>query len=62
MTSRTYACKVDNGVVVQVLVGSASWANENLGGFWVDSESKVGLGWLWNSEYGLRPDDSESVE
>lgn len=41
-----YAVSVVRNVVAQVIVGNASWAVENLGGEWVDSESKVGVGWL----------------
>jgi hypothetical protein len=42
---RTYAAKLENGEVTQVIVGDAQWATENLGGQWVDSPTKVGIGW-----------------
>lgn len=41
-----YTARVVNGVVKQVIVGDAQWASENLGGEWVDSEIKVGAGWI----------------
>jgi hypothetical protein len=52
---RSYAAELDkNGRVVRVIVGSALWASENLGGLWVDSDEKVGAGWE-TYENGLRP-------
>jgi hypothetical protein len=41
----TYAAKVEDGTVVQVIVGTAEWATERLGGMWVGSDVKVGVGW-----------------
>ena len=41
-----YAAKVDdNGMVTQVIVGDPAWATERLGGTWVGSDVKVGVGW-----------------
>jgi hypothetical protein len=42
---RTYAAHIINGQVTEVIVGTAEWATENLGGQWVDSPVKVGIGW-----------------
>jgi hypothetical protein len=41
----TYAAHIVDGVVAQVIVGTADWATDNLGGTWVDSPHKVGTGW-----------------
>ena len=41
-----YAAQVVDGVVAQVIVGSAVWAADRLGGVWVGSDVKVGVGWL----------------
>jgi hypothetical protein len=42
---RTYAAHIINGEVTEVIVGTAEWATDNLGGEWVDSPVKVGIGW-----------------
>jgi hypothetical protein len=31
--------------VVQVIVGTADWAQSRLGGVWLDSPTLVGIGW-----------------
>jgi hypothetical protein len=41
----TYAAELNDNVVIRVIVGTAEWATENLGGQWVDSPTKVGIGW-----------------
>jgi len=41
----TYAAQVEDGRVVQVIVGDAAWANSRLDGTWVDSPTLVGIGW-----------------
>ena len=40
-----YAAKVADGTVTQVIVGDPAWATERLGGTWVGSDVKVGVGW-----------------
>ena len=40
-----YAAKVVDGTVTQVIVGDPAWATERLGGTWVGSDVKVGVGW-----------------
>jgi len=42
-----YAAQVEDGTVVQVIVGTAGWANSRLDGTWVDSEVLVGIGWTY---------------
>jgi hypothetical protein len=42
----TYAAHVTNGIVTQVIVGNATWANEMLDGEWLDTATLVGIGWL----------------
>ena len=38
----------DDNVVVRVIVGTAAWATENLGGVWVDPPQLVGIGWTYD--------------
>jgi hypothetical protein len=45
--TNTYAAQVEDGTVVQVIVGDATWANSRLDGTWVDSEVLVGIGWTY---------------
>ena len=40
-----YAAKVEHGTVTQVIVGDPVWAASRLGGVWLPSEVKVGVGW-----------------
>ena len=41
-----YAAELDdNAQVLRVIVGTAEWATDNLGGTWVDTAVKVGAGW-----------------
>lgn len=49
-----YAAKVENGTVTQVIVGTPEWASDRLGGTWVASATKVGIGWEQH-DGGLRP-------
>ena len=49
-----YAVKVEQGTVVQVIVGTPEWAAERLGGTWVASQTKVGIGWEQHGDI-LRP-------
>jgi hypothetical protein len=41
-----YAAKIQIDTITQVIVGNATWAVEHLSGEWVDSPTKVGIGWL----------------
>lgn len=51
----TYAAEIVDGKVSQVIVGDAPWANEKLGGFWVDTDTLVGIGWTWSQQDGFQP-------
>ena len=51
---RTYAARIEDGTVVQVIVGDADWAADRLGGVWLNSPTKVGVGWQ-QYDGGLRP-------
>jgi hypothetical protein len=42
-----YAAQVTDGTVTQVIVGTASWANQRLDGTWVDTPTLVGIGWTY---------------
>ena len=50
-----YAARIENGIVVNVLVGSAEWAADSLGGEWMDLLKKVNVGWVYSDEHGFRP-------
>ena len=50
----TYAARIDNGRVAQVIVGDPVWAASRLGGVWVASPTKVGVGWEQHDSI-LRP-------
>ena len=41
-----YAAKVEDDTVTQVIVGDPAWAASRLGGEWLPSDVKVGVGWL----------------
>jgi hypothetical protein len=57
-----YAAELDeNNFVMRVIVGNAEWAIENLGGSWVDSEDKVGPGWIYE-DGDINPPVYEEVE
>jgi hypothetical protein len=56
----TYAAKVEDGTVVQVIVGDADWAQSRLGGVWLDSEVLVGIGWLVVDGQILPPEPGET--
>lgn len=48
MMERTYAAELDDtNTVLRVIVGTADWAADNLGGTWVQSATKVGADWTW---------------
>lgn len=55
MSNRTYSYRIENGVVVEGLVGLAQWATENFGGFWVESPVKVWIGGTWTETDGFQP-------
>jgi hypothetical protein len=44
---RTYAARIEDGTVTQVIVGDATWANSRLDGDWVDTDTLVGIGWTY---------------
>lgn len=50
----TYAARIENGIVAQVIVGTPEWAKDRLGGMWIASATKVGVGWQQYAD-GLRP-------
>jgi len=50
-----YAAKIIDGVVVDVIVGDAYWASTKRGGFWVDSNKKIGVGWTFSAKDGFKP-------
>jgi hypothetical protein len=59
-----YAAKVEDGTVVQVIVGTPEWAESRLGGTWVASDVKVGVGWTVQDGVIVppepEPDDEET--
>jgi hypothetical protein len=48
---RTYAAHIVDNQVTEVIVGTAEWATDNLGGQWVDSPVKVGIGWTFHGDH-----------
>jgi hypothetical protein len=67
---RTYAAQVDTdtGLVTQVIVGTADWANQRLDGTWVDTPTLVGIGWTYTDGTftppapEIDPDDDQDDE
>jgi hypothetical protein len=57
-----YAAEILDGTVTQVIVGDPAWAAENLGGMWVGSDTKVGVGWLWDGVVLTPPPSPEPTE
>lgn len=56
MSDHTYAGELDaDNVCLRCIVGTAEWATGALGGFWVDSLEKVGIGWSWDPDTGFTP-------
>jgi hypothetical protein len=49
------AAEISDGSVVRVIVGDPEWAADRLGGVWVGTESKVGIGWTYDETDGFRP-------
>ena len=58
----TYAAEIVDGQVVRAIVGDPVWAAENLGGVWVGSDTKVGVGWLWDGVALTPPPSPEPTE
>ena len=56
-----YAIKLKDGCVQQVIVGSSSWAVDNIGGEWIDSDVVVGIGWMWDGQSFVCPEPVETV-
>lgn len=45
------AAKIENNIIVQVIEGSADWANEKLEGTWIDINGfNIGLGYTYLPE------------
>lgn len=53
--TETYAAQIVDGTVTQVIVGTAEWANDRLGGTWIDTDTLVGIGWTWDETNGFQP-------
>jgi hypothetical protein len=58
-----YSAELDEQArVVRVIVGQPDWAADNLDGAWVSSDSKVGLGWVWDGYEFVVPDSEGTDE
>jgi len=45
------AAQIENNIVVQIIVGSSDWANDKIGGTWIDiSELSIGLGFTYKKD------------
>lgn len=62
MSELTYAGKVVDGVVVEAIVGTAAWAEENLGGEWHDSPTNIWIPGTWDEINGFQPMPEEELE
>jgi hypothetical protein len=62
MTDQTYAAHIVDGLVVQVIVGTAEWATEHLGGVWVDPPELVGIGWTYDGEQIVPPPAPDDLD
>lgn len=50
------AAKIEDGQVVQVIVGTADWAQDRIGGIWVDLVGlRAGRGWTWEGDHARPP-------
>jgi hypothetical protein len=49
------AAELNDDVVVRVIVGTADWAVEHLGGVWVDIDHKAGPGWTYDGTQLVPP-------
>jgi hypothetical protein len=49
------AAEIVGGIVVRAIIGTASWATETLGGFWVESSTPVWIGGTWSEVEGFLP-------
>jgi hypothetical protein len=55
-----YAARIVDGAVAQVIVGTPEWAQYRLGGAWIGSSEKVGIGWLVVDGQILPPEPGET--
>ena len=50
------AAKIENGIVTQVIIGTKEWAEQRLGGTWMQvDELNVGRSYTYNKKEGFRP-------
>ena len=50
------AAKIENGLVVDIIVGDYNWAIERLGGNWIDATDKVvGVGYEYTNGEFIAP-------
>lgn len=52
---KSYIAQIENGQVVQIIVATTDWAQKHLDGEWAHSLTKIGVGWLYDKQNGLRP-------
>ena len=57
---RTYAARIEDGIVTNVIVGDPVWAADRLGGVWAGSPVKVGIGWTYDGEFTPPPAPDEA--
>ena len=63
MSDLTYAAELnEDNVVVRLIVGTAEWAVEHLGGVWVDPPELVGIGWVDHHGDIVPPDADHEPE
>jgi hypothetical protein len=56
MAIKNKAARIEDGTVQQVIVGTVQWAQENLGGEWVDaSDVQCGAGFTYDGSKFIPP-------
>lgn len=63
----SYAAKIEQQLVTEIIVGDYEWANENLGGTWVDctnpdGELTVAIGWSYIDGVFTPPPTPDPIE
>lgn len=53
--NEVYAYRIEDGIVVDGIVGTAAGATRRQGGFWVDSPTLAWIGGTWDETNGFQP-------
>lgn len=58
--SETCAAQMENSEIVQIIVSDAWWTTNRLGGFRIDCDIPVCVGWTWNETGGFQVLEKDS--